>query len=148
MAYTFNLDSVDPAERQVAAIRDEIDDVAAAGPIKEGESYFLSDERIQARIAEVAAELGSDTNASETRLWVAASCLDTLATNQAYVLKKGRTLSEEFDGAAVGKEIRAHADTLRKRARASLQMRRDTASYEERQAKPIAGRSRPTVVRF
>jgi hypothetical protein len=132
MAYTFNLNG-NAQEKNIAAVRDEIDDVTdVAQPIK-GKHYFLADERISSRITKAATELGADANAVELELWAAASCLDTLATNQAYVLKKQRTAGKELDGPAVAKEIRAHAESLRKRARTSLANRREEAAADASQ---------------
>jgi hypothetical protein len=125
MAYTFELAGVGPA-RQIAKVRDEIDDVTSVpGGGVEGKDHFLSDARIAKRLADAQTELGTDANALECELFAAGSALDTLATNQAYVLKKQMSAGKEIDGPSVAKEIRTHAETLRKRARKSLTDRRD-----------------------
>ena len=115
MAYSFKLSGGTADELQVARVRDEIDDVSASAAEDGGvvgTDYFLTDERILRRLADVENKASTDVNKS---LLAAASALDTLATNQAYVLKKKQTLGEDIDGAAVSKEIRAHATTLRRR---------------------------------
>ena len=114
MSYTFTPNT------PIYSVRDEIDDVTAVqGGGVEGTNHFLSDERIQARLDAMANEMG---NVPQSAIWlnVAASCLDTLATNQAYQLKVGQTQSEEFDGAKVADAIRKHAASLRARASSVL----------------------------
>jgi hypothetical protein len=125
MAYTFNLDGSGDT-LQIALVRDEIDDVSGVEDGTEGTDYFLSDARITARLTS-ALEESPDAGELEVRLLAAASCLDTLATNQAYVLKKQRTLGQETDGAAVADAIRAHAASLRKRA-AAVKAERDATT--------------------
>lgn len=117
MAYTFLLASPDVQLKAIALIRDEIDDVsgsAAENGGVMGVDYFLSDERIVSRLANIEAPAGSSDN--EKQLLTAAGILDTLATNQAFILKKKKTLGDEVDGPAVAKSIREHAESLRRRA--------------------------------
>jgi mRNA-degrading endonuclease toxin of MazEF toxin-antitoxin module len=142
MAYTFVLDGTDEQQR-IAFVRDEIDDVTETGSPVQGRDYFLSDERILARLASAKEEAPSDANETEVRLMACAAILDTLATNQAYQLKVGRTLGEERDGKAVAEAIRAHATALRKRASGSLTDRRaEAAKVEAQQKLAAAPRSR------
>jgi hypothetical protein len=126
MAYTFLLNG-SGNDKEIALIRDEIDDVSSSpdGGIA-GQDYFVSDERISARLANV--EAPTDANPGEKRLLTAASLLDTLATNQAYVQKKQRTLGQETDGPAVAAAIRAHATALRKRVDVAITDRREQAT--------------------
>ena len=114
MGYTYELDSTDEQTRQIAEVRDEIDDITNAENPLEGENYFLTDERIKRRLV-MSAKIG---RASENVVKLAsAAALDTLATNQTYVLKVGSTLGESRDGAKVGDSIRKHAASLREEVR-------------------------------
>jgi hypothetical protein len=140
MSYSFDLSGSGDA-REIALIRDEIDDVSASAEENggaEGADYFVSDERIRARLANI--EAPADAGATHKRLLAAASLLDTLATNQAYVWKKQRTLEQETDGTAVAAAIRAHATALRKRVEASLaQSRADAAKTAALNSEPCGG---------
>lgn len=49
--------------------------------------------------------------------FAAADALDTMATNEAMILKKIRTESLQTDGPAVANSIRLHSDRLRARAK-------------------------------
>lgn len=118
--YTFLLDG-NQQQKQIAMIRDEIDDISVSSELgggEEGVDYFLSDERILSRMGSVEESLPGNPAQVAIRLFTAASLLDTLATNQAYVLKKQRTLEQDTDGPAVAASIRAHAKSLRERAAA------------------------------
>lgn len=128
MAYTFDLESTDETLKQISLVRDLIDDVASVANPTEGADYFVSDARISARLFDAAMELPPDANALEIRLLAASSIEGTLAKNQAFVLKKLKTLGAEYDGPAVSKEIREHAAELAQRAFASLKNRRADAA--------------------
>lgn len=140
MGYTFHpggtLD-----EKNIAFVRDLIDDLISTDQRLdqdniEGVDYFLSDERILSRIETAGAELGSDAALIEIRLMAAASCLNTLAINQGYVLKKQKTMEEETDGPAVADSIRKDAAQLAARARSA----RDTRlAAGARVAEPLSG---------
>ncbi len=110
MPYSFILNSANAQVRQVALVRDLVDDVTLVTPPEEGKHYFLSDERIKQRLSTEKRDGRTETHLAKM---AAASVLDTLATNQAYVLKVGQTLGESRDGAAVAASIRAHAKSLR-----------------------------------
>lgn len=110
MSYSFLLESDDAQESQIAAVRDECDDVTTKANPQEGADYFLSDERIGRRLRDEARDYRTPQNLVRI---VAASCLDTLATNQAFILKVGQTLGETRDGAKVADAIRRHAASLR-----------------------------------
>ncbi len=115
MSYTFFLSGGTADQTQIARVRDEIDDVsssAAQDGGTEGRDYFLSDERILRRLRDVAGEASNDVNRA---LLACASALETLSTNQAYVLKKKRTMGEDVDGPAVAATIMAHAKSLKAR---------------------------------
>lgn len=137
MAYSFILDG-NPQEREIALVRNETEDVTSAGSPVEGSDYFLPNERIQAFLETAREEAPADANDAEVRLWASAACLDVLATNQAYVLKKQETLAEKTDGPAVAKEIREHAARCRARAEKSLNRRREDAANAAAEAAPIA----------
>lgn len=126
MAYTFILAGT-AAEKQIALIRNQIDDVAASENPTAGTDYFLSDERIAAFVQDAVDEAPTDANDAEKRLMAAAAAEGALAKNQAFVLKKARTLGREDDGPAVGAEIRAHSASLLKRAWQSINDRRALA---------------------
>ena len=115
MAYTYELDSTDEQTRQIAEVRDEIDDITNAENPLEGENYFLTDERIKRRLV-ASAKIGRSSE-NVVKL-AAAAALDTLATNQTYILKVGSTLAETRDGAKVGDSIRKHAESLRAQVKA------------------------------
>jgi len=132
MSYTFNLAGSGDA-KDIALIRDEIDDVSSSADEDggtEGTDYFLTDERILARLSSATDEMPLDATDQELRLVACASILDTLATNQAYVQKKQTTQDESTDGPAVADSIRAHAKSLRSRANLSLAERRNTAAND------------------
>lgn len=116
MAYSFLLTGGTEAQTQIARVRDEIDDVTSADPPIEGTDYFLSDERIARRLADVESEASTAVNRA---LLASASALRTLATNQAYVLKKKSTMGEDIDGTAVASSIMAHAKALENRVATS-----------------------------
>ncbi|MBW3636497.1 MAG: hypothetical protein KY445_08545 [Armatimonadetes bacterium] len=145
MAYTFLL-SGSEEPRRIALVRNEIDDVSAStaedGGVA-GTDYFLSDERIKAFLVTAGEEAWRDANDTEKRLLACAAILDTLATNQAYVLKKQRTMSDETDGPAVAASIRAHAKSCRDRAATSRKERREAAAIVAAEAsafgEPIGG---------
>lgn len=121
MSYSFNLSGSDDT-LQIALVRDEIDDISSSDELgggSEGVNYFVTDERILARLTSAGDELGASASLLEKRLSAAASILDTLATNQAYILKKQETLEQDTDGPAVAAAIRAHAKTLRERLAAA-----------------------------
>ena len=127
MSYSFNLNGTGEA-LEIALIRDEIDDisnVATEGGGVEGANYFVTDERIMARLNGAADELPAGSGLLEIRLSACASILDTLATNQAYVLKKQETLDQSMDGPAVADSIRKHAAALRIRVTAARKKRED-----------------------
>lgn len=69
--------------------------------------YLFSDARIESFLA---------LNKDNVRL-AAADVLDAIADNEILVAKKIRTEDLQTDGPAVGKELRAHADSLRAQAR-------------------------------
>lgn len=69
--------------------------------------YLFSDDRIESFLA---------LNKDNVRL-AAADVLDAIADNEILVAKKIRTEDLQTDGPAVGKELRAHADSLRAQAR-------------------------------
>ena len=117
-------------QKQIALVRNEIDDLTDAEQPKPGADYFVSDERITAFLASSQDEAPDDANEVEVRLWACAAILDTLATNQAYQLKVGQTLGESRDGAKVADAIRAHAKTCRARAQTSLDDRRKLAAHQ------------------
>lgn len=127
MAYTFNLAGTGN-EKRIALVRDEIDDVANKESPVVGADYFVTDERIMARLTSAADEAPAGSVEVETRLMACASILETLATNQAYVIKVGRTLGEERDGAKVADAIRAHAKSCITRAEKSRKARLDAAA--------------------
>lgn len=112
--YTFNL-ATTGTTLAISRVRDEIDDVTAvAGGGVEGKDHFLSDARIESRLAGAVLVVSGEWPV----VWqAAATCLDTLATNQAFVLKVKTTMGEQVDGESVAKAIREHARALEKRAR-------------------------------
>lgn len=130
MSYSFNLNGTGEA-LEIALIRDEIDDISYSESLNGGAigvDYFVTDERILTRLASAADELPTGSSATEIRLAVSASILDTLATNQAYVLKKQETLDQSMDGPAVAKAIRDHAKSLLSRLAAAREKRESEQS--------------------
>lgn len=69
--------------------------------------YLFSDVFIEAYL---------EINGDNVR-FAAADALDTMATNEAMILKKIRTESLQTDGPAVANAIRLHSDRLRARAK-------------------------------
>lgn len=134
MPYSFDLSSSGDT-LQIALLRDEIDDISSSADLdggSEGVNYFVTDERILARLTSAGDELGSSASLLERRLSAAASILDTLATNQAYILKKQETLEQDTDGPAVAAAIRAHAKTLRDRLAKVRKEREESESAANR----------------
>lgn len=144
MSYTFNLASTDPDEISIARVRNAIDDISpVVGGGEQGKDYFLSNERIKGFLLDARDEAPTDANETEIRLWAAAAAEETLAKNQAFVLKKQTTLGESDDGPAVAKAIQDHAQTLAARAWKSLGERRDKAAQitasNARLSEPMGG---------
>jgi hypothetical protein len=143
MPYSYRLTNGTPDERQIALVRREVDDRTEVFPPYPGKDYFQHDADILAALESAREEAPSDANDVEVRLMACAAILDTLATNQVYIQKKQRTLADETDGPAVGKEIRAHAANLRARVRDSIQSRCALAENEaaagRKMVKPVPG---------
>ena len=121
MALTFDLDSSDDVTKQIARVRNYTDDTGngTEGGGVEGRDYFLSDERIRLFLEDVTDdEITATTEVNRAKLAAAAALL-ALSENQAYILKKGDTLGESFDGPAVAAELRAGANALRVQVRES-----------------------------
>jgi hypothetical protein len=143
MSYSFNLLSGTPEQRQIALVRNETEDVSGSnaqdgGVI--GTDYVFTDERILAFLESAREEAPQDANDAEVRLFACGKVLDALATNQAFILKKQRTLHEETDGAAVAKEIRAHAASCRASANGLIADRRKQAALGDAEAERTANR--------
>lgn len=81
----------------------------AADVTIEYDSYFLSDDTINDLIA---VNTDDEDGTFEVR-YIAADALDSLATNQALLLKVIKDLDIQTDGAALAKALRAHAESLR-----------------------------------
>lgn len=72
---------------------------------KDEQNVFFQDEELQAYL-----DMAGDVRRA------AADALDSLASNQAMVLKVIRTLNLSTDGAATARALREHATTLREQA--------------------------------
>lgn len=72
---------------------------------KDEQNVFFQDEELQAYL-----DMAGDVRRA------AADALDSLASNQAMVLKVIRTLNLSTDGAATARALREHAKTLREQA--------------------------------
>lgn len=87
-------------------VGDLVERVDPEFPTAEAE-YLFADVDIQAYL---------DLNGDNPK-YAAADALDTMATNEAMILKKIRTEKLQTDGPAVANAIRLHAASLRARAR-------------------------------
>lgn len=110
MSFTFDFSN------QIGRVRNYTDDNTDG---VEGTDYFLSDERIQLLLDDVESDALVATTAVNRAKLAAAAALGILAKNQAYVLKVGATMGEDWNGKDVADSIRADARVLRDQVVAS-----------------------------